>query len=165
MKSKRRKVTFVIGEICSGKTTYANSAERQYKRDGEVLKTIDVGSLVREITSTQDRVFDEKLDKEISQRITQAIFETSCDVLIVGVRQISILEKVEEFCKDELIRVRIVLLECSKEVREKRYYARGSSKDVKLVFDFADQKDKELGLFALLQYVKHKKETVISKNH
>lgn len=163
------KVKAVIGEICSGKTTYSLFFEEQYKEEGKSLKTIDIGSVVRELTSTHERVFDESLDVAITNRlfqvITKALHDGYDEVMIVGIRQVSILNEVEKICEKRDIEVNIVFLDVPTHIREERYEARTAKKDTALVFDFADKKDKELGLFSLIQYIKHKKNTLIVKNY
>lgn len=152
------KVTIVIGEICSGKTTFSSSFSEADR--------IDVGSIVRELTATEERTFDKDLDVQIAERLIQDIAQHGGDQLvIVGLRQISILVKVEDYCEQKGIDLDIVYLEVPRHIRERRYEERGDVKDVRMAFDLADKKDSELGLFSLIHYIKHRTVTKIIKNY
>lgn len=163
------KVTIVIGEICSGKTTYSNSLKERIESIDNKIEIVDVGSIVRELTAIEDRVFNKDLDTKIVEKLTEIIFKNNLqqniDLIIVGIRQTSIFHQVEEFCKNEGIKFKPILLEVPVEIRSQRYEERNAAKDHSIVFEIADQKDKELGLFSLIQYVKHRKDTLIVQNY
>lgn len=155
------KVKIIIGEICSGKTTFSSSFSEDCR--------IDVGSIVRSLTAIEERTFDESLDKDIIEALLQEIdlnhVTGESEIAIVGMRQISILEAVIIHCQETGVDYQIIYLEVPTEVRRQRYEARQAAKDVSIEFDFADQKDKELGLYALIQYIKHRQDTTIIKNY
>lgn len=152
------KVTIVIGEICSGKTTFSSSFPEEDR--------VDVGSIVREITSTEERTFNQDLDIVIANRLRSMILQHGGkEFVIVGVRQISILQMTEMLCEEKGIEVEIIHLDVPYEIRAERYEKRSDLKDIKMTFELADKKDKELGLFSLLQYIKHRKQVKVIQNY
>lgn len=155
------KVSIIIGEICSGKTTYSSSFSEDCR--------IDVGFIVRSLTSIEERTFDQNLDKDIIEALLQEIDLNNVTgepaIAIVGIRQVSILEAIMHHCEEIGVDCEIIYLEVPVEIRKQRYEARRAAKDVSIEFDFADKQDKELGLYALIQYIKHRKETKIIQNY
>lgn len=146
------KVTLLFGRICSGKTSYKPNA---YK--------VIVSNLVRAViaeyapTATREQLQDTMhLDTKIAESILTVtdyavqIYKRP-EVIIDGIRQVSIVEKVLEKYPD----AELVWLEVPEEERRRRYESRGDSKDVE-PFDIADNKTIELECQKIFSTFKHK---------
>jgi cytidylate kinase len=137
---KRSKVTLLFGRICSGKTSYKPNA---YK----VIVSRLVKGIIAEYapTATRDQLQDTMhLDDKIAESILMVtdyavnLYKYS-EVVIDGIRQISIAEKILEHYPD----AELVWLEVPVEERKRRYESREDVKDVEL-FEVADNKPIEL---------------------
>jgi len=138
-KETKTKVTLLFGRICSGKSSY---------RSDELIPRIQVSTLVRSViadfAATRDQLQDTMhLDNLIANSIIQNvdIYEASYGrgVIVDGIRQVSIVEKVLEKYPDAIL----VWLEVPEEERRRRYEARKDIKDVE-PFEVADNKAIEL---------------------
>ena len=137
--SQKIKITLLFGRICSGKSSY---------RATEHLPRIQVSNLVRSLiadsAATRDQLQNTLyLDRLITERILQCIdiYDSAygLDIIVDGIRQVSIVEKVLEKYPD----AELVWLEVPDEERRRRYESRGDAKDVE-PFDIADNKTIEL---------------------
>lgn len=133
------KVTLLFGRICSGKSSY---------RSDELIPRVVVSKLVRSViadhAATRDQLQDTMhLDNLIADSIIQCIdiYEASYGrgVIVDGIRQVSIVEKVLEVYPN----AELVWLDVPEEERRRRYESRGDAKDVE-PFDIADNKAIEL---------------------
>lgn len=148
----------ISGPLCSGKNYYSQLLNKE-------AKIIDIGDIVREITNNETRVFDKSLDTLIIKQLEQEIKQSATPTLIIiGMRQITILQAIERIAKQFSINVLNYLLDVDVEVREQRYVQRNAYKDSYTTFEIADQKDRELGLTALIRYLRSRKDTQIVKN-
>lgn len=136
---KQNNITLLFGRICSGKSSY---------RADELVPRVVVSTLVRSViadfAATRDQLQDTMhLDNVIADKILQCvdIYDMSYGrgVIVDGIRQVSIVEKVLEKYPD----AELVWLEVSEEERRRRYESRGDAKDVE-PFDIADNKTIEL---------------------
>ena len=137
--TKTPKVTLLFGRICSGKSSY---------RSDELIPRIQVSTLVRSViadfAATRDQLQDTMhLDDLIAQRIIESIdiYDSAygLDIIVDGIRQVSIVERVlEKYPNAEL-----VWLAVPKHERRRRYESRKDIKDVE-PFDVADSKPIEL---------------------
>ena len=137
---KRSKVTLLFGRICSGKTSYKPNA---YK----VIVSRLVKAIIAEHapTATRDQLQDTMhLDDKIAESVLMVtdyaanLYKYS-EVVIDGIRQISIVEKILEHYPD----AELVWLEVPVEERKRRYESREDVRDVEL-FEVADNKPIEL---------------------
>ena len=137
---KRSKVTLLFGRICSGKTSYKPNA---YK----VIVSRLVKGIIAEYapTATRDQLQDTMhLDDKIAESVLMVtdyavnLYKYS-EVVIDGIRQISIAEKILEHYPD----AELVWLEVPVEERKRRYESREDVRDVEL-FEVADNKPIEL---------------------
>lgn len=135
----KNKIVLVFGRICSGKGSY--------KKNPEDHARIIVSDLVRNIVKSSDRSvlqntlhFDQTIADTIIKRL--GLLESMdiwSNIIVDGIRQVSIVEKVlEKYPNAEL-----VWLEVPVEERKRRYYNRADVKDVE-DFDVADNKPIEL---------------------
>lgn len=152
-------IVTISGPLCSGKNYYSE----KINIDSTI---IDIGDIVREITYSETRTFDRSLDsliiEKLERELKNSLFHGE-SVIVVGIRQISIIKAVERLAnKGE--NVTHFLLDVDVDVRKKRYVERNAAKDTYLTFEVADQKDNELGLAALIEYLKKQKNTIIVKN-
>ena len=135
------KVTLLFGRICSGKSSY---------RSEEMIPRVIVSGLVRSIiadygaTITREQLQDTLyLDNKIAEYLlaTIDIYDSAygLEILVDGIRQVSIVEKVlEKYPNAEM-----VWLEVPTEERKRRYESRKDLKDVE-PFEVADNKPIEL---------------------
>ena len=151
------KITTIIGPVCSGKTY--------------LLKTIfptqmkvEIGDIVREIKSESTRIFDKGLDFQISAKLRLIIkkaIDEEVDLVIVGIRQLSILLLAELFIKahqlnpQKNIKYVRTFLNVDSALRRERFISRAASKD-KLSFEETERRDNELGLQELTDYCLNK---------
>ncbi len=133
--SSKPKVTLVFGRICSGKSEY-----RIKDRVGRVY----VSGIVRGLVMSQDRNTLQNsmhLDNQIAERILKAFedMKHTHEIIIDGIRQVSIVNKVLEVYPD----AEMVWLEVPTEERKRRYENRKDIKDIE-PFEVADNKPIEL---------------------
>ena len=128
------KITYLCGRICSGKSTYRPEARR-----------LMVSDIVRNVVRSNDRERLQNsmhLENDILDGLAMCIdYDIEMDVeelIIDGIRQPSILERLSAVYPGE-----IVWLEVPLEERKRRYEARGAEKDTE-PFEVADNKPIEL---------------------
>lgn len=153
------KVLFLFGEICSGKSTF--------KPDGSFIR-IEVSQIVREVAkaTTREQLQDTAhLGSLIADQLIQQIemcnnrtFEqdNTIQYLVVdGIRQYSILQKLEQYIDKQLpnFSIEYKWLEVNKQERKRRFEARKDTKDV-LSFEEAEKRDNQLGLSELYRILK-----------
>jgi hypothetical protein len=151
------KITTIIGPVCSGKTHLLQTAFPAQMK-------VEIGDVVREIKSQTTRVFDKNLDFQINAKlrliIKQAI-EDEIDLVIVGIRQLSILLATEIFIKahqldpTKKIKYARIFLNVDVALRRERFISRAASKD-ELSFEEIERRDDELGLRELTDYCLNK---------
>ncbi len=128
------KITYLFGRICSGKSTYRPEVTR-----------IVVSNVVRGIISSATREelqntlhLDMKIAESIDMLIDHYTWMNESEIIIDGIRQITILRKLLERHPGEL-----VWLEVPVQERKRRYESRKDAKDVES-FEIADNKPIEL---------------------
>lgn len=128
------KVTLLFGRICSGKGSYRKDSYR-----------IVASNLVKALIANGSRTALQEtkhLDQQIADSILMAIdkaIQQEDAVLVDGIRQISIVERVLEQYPD----AELIWLEVPTEERRRRYENRKDVKDTQ-PFDVADNKELEL---------------------
>ena len=134
-------ITFVCGQLCSGKTLYSDTLSNIDKSI-----CIEVGNLVRRWKSTQDRK-ELQDSKQLAERIISHIkdYAKAFDKLVVsGVRQKEILEAFPE--------ATLLWIDCPKEVRKQRYLNRQREGDTQ-TFEEAEQGDINLGILEAKKHI------------
>jgi shikimate kinase len=142
----------VCGYLCSGKDTFSEQLALHVK--------IDIGDLVRKITSTVSRVQDKSLDDRIFEEFTNVITNTSGPFVVSGIRQVSLLKNIEQV----LPNLEYIWLQVSQQERARRYKTRSATKDKDLSFEEAHQRDIELGINEVLIYLQTKVNFLTIKN-
>lgn len=138
---EKTKITLLFGRICSGKSSY---------RADELLPRIVVSNIVKTLineyggTATRDKLQNTLyLDDLIANNLLMCmdIYEHTygLDIIVDGIRQVSIVEKVLEKYPD----AELVWLEVPTEERKRRYESRQDIKDIE-PFEVADNKSIEL---------------------
>ena len=145
------KVTLLFGRICSGKSTY-----RSTDKVPRVPVSAIVKSVIADNAATRDQLQDTMhLDNLIADRILQHIdiLDSSfgLDIIVDGIRQVSIVNKVLEKYPD----AELVWLEVPEEERKRRYESRKDMKDVE-PFEVADNRPIELECQKIFSTFKHK---------
>ena len=136
-------ITFVCGQLCSGKTRYAKAMA------GSVAGLfIEVGDIVRKIKNTSERK-ELQNSKELYETITEELIRKMplSDIkqyIISGVRQKEILQHFPE--------ATLLWIECPKKERKKRYKERARQGDV-VPFKEAEQGDVDLGILEVKKYI------------
>jgi len=139
---KKSDILFLFGRICSGKSSFNDTTSYR----------IVVSNIVRDLIQSKDRNklqqtmhLDERIAEEIIScldALTTAIEKNLIErktIIVDGIRQASIVEKVLEYYpKSELI-----WIEVPTETRKRRYETRNAEKDVE-PFDLADNMPIEL---------------------
>ena len=139
-------ISFVCGQLCSGKTLYSKALAQI----GNGLY-IEVGDIVREIKNSNDRKTlqnSKELSIQITERIAYAYNTSKSEQLIVsGVRQMEILSAFPS--------ATLLWIECPKEERKARYEARAREGDSQ-TFEEAESGDINLGILGVKHYILNK---------
>lgn len=133
-------VWIVCGRICSGKSTTCNQLIQNFSSH----QIVSVGNLVREMTKTIERTYDQHLDIDLSKILEEKIY-TNRNLIIDGIRQKSILQKMIDVCEMYDLTYQLLWIETSKEERKKRYEERADIKD-KCSFVEYEQLEDRLGI-------------------
>lgn len=134
-------ITFVCGQLCSGKSSYA----KRLKCD----IFIEVSDIVRDLKNSEDRKVLQD-SKDLASKIVEHIASHDLiynDVVVSGARQKEILES---FSAADLIWVH-----CPTEVRKIRFSNRARRGDNQ-TFEEAEQGDIDLGILEVKQYIFNK---------
>ena len=137
-------ISFVCGQLCSGKTLYSKALAQISQG-----LYVEVGDIVRQIKQTEDRKLLQD-SKDLSESIIERLKWLSVnntELIISGVRQKEILEA---FPKSTLLWV-----ECTKEERANRYKNRAREGDSQ-TFEQAEQGDIALGILEVKNYILNK---------
>lgn len=130
--SLKPKVTLVFGRICSGKGSYMK--DHPYR--------VVVSDVVRSIINTSNRDALQNtmhLDNRIAESIIEAAGQMKDAIIIDGIRQVTIVDRVLTTFPD----AELIWLEVPVEERKRRYENRKHVKDVE-PFEVADNKPIEL---------------------
>lgn len=133
--SLKPKATLVFGRICSGKS--------EYRIKDKVGRTY-VSNIVRGLVESEDRDKLQNsmhLDDRIADKILEGfeIMEYSPEIIVDGIRQVSIVNRILEVYPN----AELIWLEVPTEERKRRYESRKHVKDVE-PFELADNKPIEL---------------------
>lgn len=136
-------ITFVCGQLCSGKTLYSKALAAL--TDGTF---IEVGDIVREIKQSHNRK-DLQDSKDLHQSIVEELIRrmplcNARDYVVSGVRQKEILKHFPE--------ATLLWIECPKKERKLRYKQRARQGD-QISFKEAEEGDIKLGIIAVKQYI------------
>jgi hypothetical protein len=136
-------ITFVCGQLCSGKTHYSKALAALV--DGVF---IEVGDIVREIKQSDDRKElqnSKHLHETIVERLIHKMpLSNTKQYVISGVRQKEILTYFPE--------ATLLWIECPKKERKKRYKERARNGDV-VPFKEAEEGDINLGILEVKKYI------------
>jgi dephospho-CoA kinase len=140
-------ISFVCGQLCSGKTLYATTLSQISD-----CVFIEVGDIVRAIKKTVDRkkLQDSKaLYKNIVTRLKALVEAHEPKQLVVsGVRQKEILEAFPD--------ATVLWIECPKKERKSRYAKRAREGDNQS-FEEAERGDIDLGILDVKKYILEQK--------
>ena len=139
-------ISFVCGQLCSGKTLYSKALAQICKGT-----YIEVGDVVRHLKNTTDRKSLQDSKHLANQIIQHLVFQSSltenADLVVSGVRQKEILEA---FPNSTMLWV-----ECPESERKKRYENRAREGDSQ-TFEEAELGDINLGIIQVKQYILQK---------
>lgn len=135
-------ITFVCGQLCSGKTVYSKALCQVSN-----ATFIEVGDIVRQIKQTTNRR-DLQDSKHLSDKIVKQLKEQTTrddkDYVVCGVRQKEILENFKNST--------LLWIECPFNIRKGRYEHRQRSGDSQ-TFEDADKGDIDLGILEVKKYI------------
>lgn len=158
MRGRKQYLKLVFGEVCSGKTTYA---EENYPKS----HIIDVGEVVRRLTEKETRIHDVSLDEKIVEYILHEILYSRRDsdtMVIVGIRQLTILKAIEKFVESTpTIEIETIYLDVPQHILKRRYLARKATKDSNISFEETIDRDNRLGLREVKEYLRTIKTAVV----
>lgn len=147
------RIVLVFGKICSGKGHFC----KQFSLRTHIITS----SIVKQLSQfdTRSQLGTTKhLDQEIAEEIIKQINEVEGNVIIDGIRQLSIVQAIVD-CFGQT-NVALVWLDVSKEELKRRFLSRKDIKDDQ-DFETALLKDAELGLDELEQEVRANPSTYI----
>lgn len=136
-------ISFVCGQLCSGKTVYAKALSQTCEG-----YFIEVGDIVRKLKQTQERKHLQD-SKHLSTKIIEEILNeyksnTPKQLVVSGVRQVEILSAFPDAI--------LLWVECPKEERKRRYQKRAREGDSQ-EFEEAEAGDINLGILGVKQYI------------
>lgn len=136
-------ITFVCGQLCSGKTFYSKALS--VVCNGVY---VEVGDIIRALKGSHDRTVLQDT-KELSTKIIETIdlmakMHAGKDLIVSGVRQKKVLESFPDEPK--------IWIECPSYIRKERYIYRDRLGDEQS-FDEAEQGDIDLGILEVKQYI------------
>jgi hypothetical protein len=137
-------ISFVCGQLCSGKTLYSEALRAASLEKGSVY--IEIGDIVRGLKKSVDRKILQN-SKELSTYIIDTLKSDKQrfkEIVVSGVRQKEILEAFPE--------ATLLWINCPKEVRKQRYLNRKRKGDTQ-TFEEAEQGDIDLGILEVKQYI------------
>lgn len=136
-------ISFVCGQLCSGKTLYSKALAQIC--DGVY---IEVGDVVRHLKQTEDRRLLQNSSNLASQIVdylkSQSLLMSNRDLVISGVRQKEIIESFPDST--------LLWVECPTDERKRRYQKRAREGDTQ-DFEEAEQGDIKLGILEVKQYI------------
>lgn len=135
-----KRIILVIGKVCSGKDTFAKQHLNHIQ--------IDIGSLVRELSQTISRTHDKSLDVRIIDRLGECL--SNGNYIITGIRQLSILNKLISQYSEE---IEMIYLNVPLEELKRRFITRAAEKDSKYTFEEVLQRDADLGLAEIEDFI------------
>lgn len=135
-----KEIILVCGNLASGKGHYAQT----YFPNADV---IGVSSIVKGMTNFKTRSelsTTANLSNVIANHLIERILNSSKEQVVVdGIRQIEIMEKLQRYFKDQIKDV--IWLDVPENERRERFEKRNSGKD-DMSFDKSVQSDKQLGI-------------------
>lgn len=160
-------VVFVVGELCSGKTT---KAVLDGRASGERFQVVEIGGKVRQLLKSQERKHNKAITKELVAVLVKEVLSLDRSiqtVYLVGPREIKVVTGISEELPATDYRVGFMLLEESKEVLWDRFLNREDPKDnfkgavteteKREVFEKYLKMDNTLGLSKLIDFIKKTK--------
>ena len=145
-------IRFIVGQAFSGKTYL--SKERK-------VSSIEVGQIVRDLSSTEHRVWNDSLDNAIVDRLYKIILATVSlgekNIQIIGCRQVSIIKSlinklryIQNYNFDYLFEI----IYANPETRKKRFETLSTSdKNLDLSLEQIDERDNKLGYTDLIMWI------------
>ncbi len=144
-------ITFVCGQLCSGKSHYAKGLTKA----SLYATVVEVGDIVRKIkqTTSREELQDSKdlvgsIITNLKSTIQSLTFQLAEDVIVSGVRQKEILEAFPD--------ATMIWVNVPTAVRKERYEKRARAGDDQ-TFEEADQGDVDLGILEVKNYILERK--------
>lgn len=143
-----KQIILVCGNLCSGKGHYC----QQYFPDAEVITVSSIVKKLSKFTTRSELATTKSLDTKISAELINQIAESSNNQVVVdGIRQMSIVNSLKLFFKDQIKDV--IWLDVPEQTLKSRFEQRNAGKD-DISFEKALQSDKELGVGEVENYIR-----------
>lgn len=150
-----KKVVAIIGKVCTGKSTLAKNKYPDFVY-------IEVADIVRRLAKQVNRSYNKTLDQSIIAELRQRIIESQDkDVVIVGIRQLSIYKNLLVFVSGRSYNLMTYRTIADMETIRCRFNARNAEKDSMLEYTDVIRKDAELGLAKLEEFISGIPDTII----
>lgn len=140
-------ISFVCGQLCSGKSHYAKGLTKA----SLYATVVEVGDIVRKIkqTTSREELQDSKdlvgsIITNLKSTIQSLTFQLAEDVIVCGVRQKQILEAFPD--------ATMLWISTPTQLRKERYEKRARAGDDQ-TFEEADQGDVDLGILEVKNYI------------
>lgn len=145
-------IKFVVGKAFSGKTYFVD----HYCVKSNAI-AIEVGNIIRELNKDKLRVFDARLDEQVSNILFDKIKTTDCNkiIYIIGCRQKSIIDKLLYLCKSNGydLNYGIDYIFSSENKRRKRFEKLANEeKNKNLTFEEIEKGEISLGINELISW-------------
>ena len=160
MDNRQQYLKLIFGKVCSGKNTYA---AENYPN----AQIFDIGEIVRQLTQVKSRTHDHTLDQQIIAHLIRELNWSKANtdtMVIVGIRQLSILKAIEKEVEGGIFDIERIWLEVPEGILKARYADRAAQKDTCLDFETAIKRDSLLGLDEVVEYL-HTIKTIIIENY
>lgn len=145
-------IRFIVGQAFSGKT-FLSKERKKF--------CIEVGQIVRDLSSTEHRVWNDTLDNAIVERLCKVIIAAVSlgekNIQIVGCRQVSIIKSLIAklgYIQDCRFDYLFEIVYANQNTREKRFKELSTSdKNLNLTLKEIDEKDNKLGYTDLIMWI------------
>lgn len=150
-----RRISFIIGKLCSGKSTMCDSL---FEKGWDVLSASSIAKRLSGYDTRAGLSTTKDLEEAIAKELVRAIASNRNNVVIDGVRQLGIIKAIEKYF-DHIADIDFIYLDVDDQERLRRFNERADVKD-DLTLVEGDEKDLGLGLAEVLEYIEiHPKTT------
>jgi len=151
-----KEAVFVIGEVCSGKSTFI---ENKLVEGGKI---VELGQLVRDLYKTEERIFDASLDQYLTDKVKEIQMNSNEEfMVIVGCRQVSLLKMLSALFEG----IEYYYMHVPRYILKERYQNRAAKKDAKASFEETIENDVKLGIDGLKLHLLNETNCDFIKNY
>jgi adenylate kinase family enzyme len=141
-------IILVSGRLCSGKGTYCSQLANKLGK--KHIVTSDIVKMISGFNKRSDLHTTKSLDQQIADELIRQIYANDGEVIVDGIRQQSIIERILERFGEKNVELR--WLHVDPEELERRFYDRADKKDDQ-DFETATELDRHLGIDDVESYI------------